>query len=354
MPSLTGAGLDVRTAGRQADPAPRRVTFDLIGLPPTPEEIDAFLKDDVARRLREGRRSAARRRRTTASAGAGTGSTWSATPRRTGTSSTSTSPTPGATATTSIRAFNADLPYDQFVVEHVAGDLLPKPRRNPKDGSNESILGTGFWLLGEAKHSPVDSRAEYADRIDNQIDVFGKTFLGLTVACARCHDHKFDPIATKDYYSLFSVLASSRYNRADHRRPGAHGEAARRVEAGAAKNLTSLAWERATSKRARCAVERLARQSRVPFELFGAGWRSRWDASGLAFRAEGGDGFPHSGREVRELAGALRSPTFTIDKPYLAIRVAGRDAKARLILNGLQLIQDADLWRPGAIRQSWR
>ena len=59
----------------------------------------------------------------------------------------------------------------------------------------------------------------------------------------------------------------------------------------------------------------------------------------MAFRAEGGEGFPHSGREVRKLVGALRSPTFTIDKPYLAIRVAGRDAKARLILNGLQLIQ---------------
>ena len=112
----------------------RRVTFDLTGLPPTPEEIDAFLKDDVARRLREGGRSAARVARTTASAGAGTGSTSSATPRRTGTSSTSTSPTPGGTATTSIRAFNADLPYDRFVPEHVAGDLLPKPRRHPTDG----------------------------------------------------------------------------------------------------------------------------------------------------------------------------------------------------------------------------
>ena len=109
------------------------------------------------------------------------------------------------------------MPYDQFLTEHIAGDLLPNPRRDPKDGTNESLIATGFWWLGEAKHSPVDSRAEYADRIDNQIDVFGKAFLGLTLACARCHDHKFDPIATKDYYSLFGVLASSRYNRADRR-----------------------------------------------------------------------------------------------------------------------------------------
>jgi hypothetical protein len=114
-----------------------------------------------------------------------------------------------------IRAFNADVPFDRFLMEHIAGDLLAKPRRNPKDGTNESLLATAYWWLGEASHSPVDSRADHANRIDNQIDVFGKSVLGLTLACARCHDHKFDPIATKDYYSLFSVLASSRLNRAD-------------------------------------------------------------------------------------------------------------------------------------------
>src|SRR5207253_10294061 len=93
-----------------------------------------------------------------------------------------------------IPAFNADVPYDQCVIAHVAGDLLEKPRRHPTEGLNESIIGTGFWFLGEAKHSPVDSRGDEADRIDNQLDVFGKTFLGLTIACARCHDHKFDAI----------------------------------------------------------------------------------------------------------------------------------------------------------------
>ena len=127
-----------------------------------------------------------------------------------------------------IQAFNADVPYNQFLTEHIAGDLLDKPRRNPKDSSNESIIATGFWWLGESKHSPVDSRGDYADRIDNQIDVFGKTVLGLTLACARCHDHKFDPIATKDYYALFSVLASSRFQRADVGDPDPSREDARR------------------------------------------------------------------------------------------------------------------------------
>ena len=108
-----------------------------------------------------------------------------------------------------IRALNADLPYNDFVVEHVAGDLLDPPRRHPTDGFNESILGTGFWWFGEATHSPVDVRDDEARRIDNQIDVLTKTFLGLTVSCARCHDHKFDAISTKDYYSLVGFLKSS-------------------------------------------------------------------------------------------------------------------------------------------------
>ncbi len=110
-----------------------------------------------------------------------------------------------------IRAFNADVPYDQFVREHVAGDLLAKPRLHPSQGFNESILGTGFWFLGEWVHSPVDVRKDETDRLDNAVDTFSKTFLGLTVACARCHDHKFDAISTKDYYALFGFLRSSHF-----------------------------------------------------------------------------------------------------------------------------------------------
>ena len=128
-----------------------------------------------------------------------------------------------------IRAFNADVPYDQLVREHIAGDLLPQPRRHPTKGFNESILGSGFWYLGEAVHSPVDVRADEANRIDNQIDVLSKTFLGLTVACARCHDHKFDPISTKDYYALAGYLESSRFQRAFLEKPAPMSEAVRRT-----------------------------------------------------------------------------------------------------------------------------
>jgi len=113
-----------------------------------------------------------------------------------------------------VRAFNADVPYDRFVREHIAGDLLTDPRRHPADGTNESILGTGFWFLGELKHAPVDVKGEEAGIIDNQLDVFSKTFLALTVSCARCHDHKFDAITAQDYYALAGYLQSSRRQQA--------------------------------------------------------------------------------------------------------------------------------------------
>ncbi len=109
-----------------------------------------------------------------------------------------------------IRAFNADVPYDQFAREQIAGDLLEKPRVDPATGLNESIVGTGFWYFGEQTHAPVDVRVHEADRIDNMLDVFSKTFLGVTVACVRCHDHKFDAISTRDYYALSGILRSTR------------------------------------------------------------------------------------------------------------------------------------------------
>ena len=111
-----------------------------------------------------------------------------------------------------IRAMNADVPYDQLVREHIAGDLIESPRLHPTDGFNESVLGTGFWFLGEWVHSPVDTRKEESDRFDNMIDVMSKAFQGLTVSCARCHDHKFDAISTADYYALSGFLQSSDYH----------------------------------------------------------------------------------------------------------------------------------------------
>lgn len=109
-----------------------------------------------------------------------------------------------------IRALDADVPYDQLVLEHVAGDLLAEPRRNPRDGTNESVIATGHYFFHQATHGPVDVRQDQMDRVDNQIDVLGKAFLGLTISCARCHDHKFDAISSADYYAFAGFLTSSR------------------------------------------------------------------------------------------------------------------------------------------------
>ncbi len=110
-----------------------------------------------------------------------------------------------------IRAFNQDVPYDQLIREHFAGDLLPKPRLNARAGINESVIGTAFLRLGELGHDDcIRFRQIRTDVVDNQIDTLGKAFQGLTIACARCHDHKLDPIPTADYYALYGVLTSSR------------------------------------------------------------------------------------------------------------------------------------------------
>ena len=109
-----------------------------------------------------------------------------------------------------IRALNDDVPYNQFVREHIAGDLLKQPRENREGRFNESVLATGFWYMHQATHAPVDVQRDQADRIDNQLDVMSKAFLGMTVSCSRCHDHKFDAIPARDYYGMAGHLYSAR------------------------------------------------------------------------------------------------------------------------------------------------
>ena len=113
-----------------------------------------------------------------------------------------------------IRAFNQDVPYDRFVREHVAGDLLAEKRLGPGEIHWESPVSTSFFWLGERLNGAIDSVKARADEVDNQIDVLSKAFLGLTVACARCHDHKFDPIPTSDYYALAGILHSTDFAQA--------------------------------------------------------------------------------------------------------------------------------------------
>ncbi len=110
-----------------------------------------------------------------------------------------------------IRAFNDDVPYDQLVREHIAGDLLEPPRINDNLNINESVIGTAFWRFGELGHDNCVKFPEIRfDALDNQIDTLTKAFQATTVSCARCHDHKFDAISTRDYYALVGILESSR------------------------------------------------------------------------------------------------------------------------------------------------
>ena len=187
----------------------RRLAFALSGLPPTPEETRAFLQDTAATayerlvdRLLASPRFGERWARH-----------WMDLMRFAETHGSEGDPeVPQAWRYRDylIRAFNADVPYDQLIREHLAGDLLRQPRWNQEEGFNESILGTAHLRLVEHGFQPVDTLDDQMKVIENQIDVLGKAFQGLTIACARCHDHKFDPISQRDFYALYGIFASCR------------------------------------------------------------------------------------------------------------------------------------------------
>jgi len=117
-----------------------------------------------------------------------------------------------------IRAFADDVPYFQMVREAIAGDLLPNPRI--RDGINESALGIGQLRMVLHGFSPTDSLDELVSWTDNQIETVSKAFQGLTVSCARCHDHKFDAISQADFYALYGILTSTRPAIIDVNAPG--------------------------------------------------------------------------------------------------------------------------------------
>ncbi len=107
-----------------------------------------------------------------------------------------------------IDAFNRDLPFNQFMREQIAGDMLPSLDGSPLN--SRGIVALGFLALGPKANVELDKVKTVYDTVDEQIDTTSKAFLGLTISCARCHDHKFDPISTADYYSLASIFASTR------------------------------------------------------------------------------------------------------------------------------------------------
>lgn len=183
----------------------RRISFDLTGLPPSEEEIAAATAapSNIGRELVDRLLASPRY-------GEHWGRHWMDVARyadSTGADEDHRYPHAWRYRDYVIDAFNRDLPYNQFVREQVAGDLLP----SPDGGVNvRGIVATGFLALGPKLIAEQDKPKMFYDIVDEQIEVVGKAFLGLTIACARCHDHKFDPISTKDYYSLASIFASTK------------------------------------------------------------------------------------------------------------------------------------------------
>jgi cytochrome c553 len=186
----------------------RRAAFTLTGLPPTPEEADAFLGDprpdddafaDVVDRMLD-----------SPAFGERWGRLWLDLARfaeSSGGGRTLLFKDAWRYRDYVIDSVNRDVPWDRFIREQLAGDLLPAA--TPED-QGRLLVATAFLALGPTNYEEQDKKQLRFDIIDEQIDTVGKAFLGMTLGCARCHDHKFDPVPTADYYALAGIFASTR------------------------------------------------------------------------------------------------------------------------------------------------
>jgi len=239
-----------------------------------------------------------------------------------------------------IEAFNTDLPPARFVAEQIAGDLLdPRPALGV---ANAAPIGTAWWFLGPATHAPVDVRQDEADRIAGKVDVAGRSIFGLSIACSRCHDHKFDPIPARDFYALAGVARNTRRVEGfvdTDERASPLAQAALRALIDAAPDVAAPAPAIPAEI---AGVERID-----DVRDGGASWRRSgraFDASGapVALAADGAlrvaePGTIDSARLDLGLVGSARSPAFAIAKRYLHVRVRGEGAWLRLIIDNYWL-----------------
>ncbi len=209
-------------AGREADGlAPvtaasptallRRVSYDLTGLPPAPEEVAIFLKvSDTPETFDHAYEASVERLLASTAHGERWARHWLDWARYADTAGDNSDfPIPQAYLYRNyvIDALNADLPYDRFLTEQLAGDLLPASNREEK---NRQTIATGYLATARRFGSLVETYPQHLT-IEDTIDNLGRAVLGLTISCARCHDHKFEPISTRDYYGLYGFFASTRY-----------------------------------------------------------------------------------------------------------------------------------------------
>jgi len=203
-----------RLEARQLGPSPaadkrtliRRVTFDLIGLPPTPTEVQEFVDDDRPDALVR----LVDRLLASPHYGERWGRHWLDVARYADTNGGGFDyvyPHAWHYRDYVVRAFNADKPFDRFLIEQLAGDLLPVG--DDSTAYLERLRATGFLTLAPKGLGMQDKEQMVLDVVDDQIDVLGRSVMGLTLACARCHAHKFDPIPTEDYYALAGIFKST-------------------------------------------------------------------------------------------------------------------------------------------------
>jgi hypothetical protein len=189
----------------------RRATYDLTGLPPTPAEVEAFVADTAS----DAFDSLIDRLLASPRYGERWGRHWldlvrytdSFDARIAGSNNEMDINDSWRYRDWVVDAFNRDMPYDQFVTHQIAGDLLPAGE--PGDLNIDGTIATGLLAIGNWGGGDADKEKLLTDIADDQVDVVSRAFMGLTVACARCHDHKFDPISTKDYYGLAGIFFST-------------------------------------------------------------------------------------------------------------------------------------------------
>lgn len=194
-----GAAADKRTLLRRA-------SFDLVGLPPSPKEMAAFLSDESP----EAFANVIERLLASPQYGERWGRHWMDVVRYADTAGDNADyPVPEARLYRDyiIDAFNSDKPYNEFVREQIAGDLLAQ--RGSADKYAERVVATGFLALSR-RYATAPYELWHLT-LEDTIDTFGRAYLGITVRCARCHDHKFDPVTMRDYYALYGVFASTRF-----------------------------------------------------------------------------------------------------------------------------------------------
>ncbi len=239
-----------------------------------------------------------------------------------------------------VRAFNADVPYDQFLREHLIGDLIP-PR--VVENRNESLLATCWWHMGEAVNSPVDLPNDEANRMESTIDTLGKGFQGLTMSCARCHDHKFDPVSTRDYYALYGIIAGS-----PTRRTWANEPALK--TAADALRASRDAYDATQPKPDAIALPPLPQPDGRRVTVLGEfaeklpdGWMVEGSTDLITVKdavLRGALPGLWSGHLSRKLPAWMRSPEFTLDHDFIDVLVTGEDSMIQVIVDNYLIIKD--------------